>query len=153
MKTKVVQHVPRINICISHITCDMCKAKCDMCHNYKYTLLSLHMKTKVVQHVPRINIGHVTCEMWHNYKYSLWHENKNCSACAKDQHKHVTGTVTVTVTDTVTITDKEAVTDTVTVTDTVCQKHLNCFGRKTPAHQRVGARLVEGSASQLICLV
>ena len=43
----------------------------DMWHNYKYSLLSLHMKTKVVQHVPRINIWHVTCEMWHNYKYSL----------------------------------------------------------------------------------
>ena len=57
MKTKVVQHVPRINISISHITCDMWKAKCDMWHNYKYSLLSLHMKTKVVQHVPRINIS------------------------------------------------------------------------------------------------
>ena len=59
MKTKVVQHVPRINISISHITCDMWKAKCDMWHNYKYSLLSINMKTKVVQHVPRINLSHL----------------------------------------------------------------------------------------------
>ena len=31
--------------------------KCDMWHNYKFSLLSLNMKTKVVQHVPRINIS------------------------------------------------------------------------------------------------
>ena len=73
MKTKVVQHVPRINISIWHMTCDMW-------HNYKYSLLSIDMKTKVVQHVSRINISisHITCDMWkakcdmwHNYKYSL----------------------------------------------------------------------------------
>ena len=29
MKTKVVQHVQRINISISHITCENLKAKCD----------------------------------------------------------------------------------------------------------------------------
>ena len=39
MKTKVVQHVPRMNISISHMT---------------YSFLSLHIKTKVVQHVPRM---------------------------------------------------------------------------------------------------
>ena len=77
MRTKVVQHVQRINISISHITCDNWKAKCDMWHNYKNSLLSLHMKTKDVQHVPRINISiwHMTCAMRHvtcdNYKYSL----------------------------------------------------------------------------------
>ena len=35
------------------------------------------------------------------------HENKGCSACAKDQHKHVTDTVTVKNTDTVTDTNKD----------------------------------------------
>ena len=30
MKTKVVQHVPRINISISHKRCDMGKVKSDM---------------------------------------------------------------------------------------------------------------------------
>ena len=51
MKTKVVQNVPRINICIWHMTCDMRNVTCDMqnvtCNmwrNYKYSLLSLHMK-------------------------------------------------------------------------------------------------------------
>ena len=72
IKTKVVQHVPRINISILHMTCDMRNvtcymwhAKCDMWHNYKYSLLSIDMKTKVVQHVPRINISiwHMTCDM------------------------------------------------------------------------------------------
>ena len=72
MKTKIVQHVPTINISIWHKTCDMWHATCDMWHNHKYSLLSIDMKTKVVQHVPRINISIVTCEMWHNYKYSLW---------------------------------------------------------------------------------
>ena len=56
MKTKLVQHVMRINISISHW-----HLTCDMWHNNKYSLLSLHMNTKVVQHVPRINIS-----IWHD---------------------------------------------------------------------------------------
>ena len=71
MKTKVVQHVPRINISIWHmtcdmrnVTCDMWHVTCDMWHHYKYSLLNLPMKTKVVQQVPRFNI---TC----HHKYSL----------------------------------------------------------------------------------
>ena len=51
MKTKIVQHVPTINISIWHMTCDMWHATCDMLHNYKYSLLSLHMKTKVVHNI------------------------------------------------------------------------------------------------------
>ena len=53
MKTKVAQHVPRINISIWHMTCDMWHATCDMLHNYKYSLLSLqlHMRTRVVQNI------------------------------------------------------------------------------------------------------
>ena len=43
----------------------------------------------------------------HSFEFTHVHENKSCSACAKDQHKHVTGTVTVTVTDTVTDTNKD----------------------------------------------
>ena len=35
MKTKIVQHVPTINISIWHMTCDMRHATCDMLHNYK----------------------------------------------------------------------------------------------------------------------
>ena len=38
------------------MTCERQNVTCVMWHNYKYTLLSLHMKTKVVQHVPRTNI-------------------------------------------------------------------------------------------------
>ena len=68
------------------MTCERQNVTCVMWHNYKCTLLSLHMKTKVVQNVPRIKmktkvvqfIGHITCDMgkakcdmWHNYKYSL----------------------------------------------------------------------------------
>ena len=68
MKTKVVQHVQRINISISHITCDMWKAKCDM--------------------------WHVICDIYVTYLQILTfehrHENKSCSACPKDQHKHFT---------------------------------------------------------------
>ena len=37
-----------------HLTCDMRNVKCDMWHNYKYSLLSIDMKTKVVQHFLRI---------------------------------------------------------------------------------------------------
>ena len=81
MKTKIVQHVPRINISIWHKTCDMRHVTCHMWHNYKYSLLSLHMKTRVVQHVPRINISiwHLTCAMWHvtsdmrNVTCYMWH--------------------------------------------------------------------------------
>ena len=67
MKTKVVQHVPMINISIWHMTCTMWHVTCDMWHNYKYSLLSIDMKTKVVQHVPRINlsISHITCHIAH----------------------------------------------------------------------------------------
>ena len=73
VKTKALQHDPRINISIWHMTCDMCNvtcdmwhAKCDMWHNHKYSLLSIDMKTKVVQHVPRINITiwHKTCDIF-----------------------------------------------------------------------------------------
>ena len=51
MKTKVVQHVPRINISIWHLTLD---------NNIHMSLLSIDMKIKVVQHVPRIDIWHLT---------------------------------------------------------------------------------------------
>ena len=86
MKTKIVQHVPRINISIWHKTCHMSHATCHMWHDYKYSLLSKDIKTKVVQHVPRINISilHMTCDM-RNVTCYMW---------------HVTDTVTVTVTDT-----------------------------------------------------
>ena len=40
-----------------HVTYDMRNVTWNMWHNYKYSLLSLHMKTKVVQHVLRINIS------------------------------------------------------------------------------------------------
>ena len=30
------------------------------------------------------------------HTFEFTHENKSCSACAKDQHNHVTDTVTVT---------------------------------------------------------
>ena len=33
------------------VTCEMRKVTCDMGHNYKYSLLSLHMKTKFVQNI------------------------------------------------------------------------------------------------------
>ena len=111
MKTKIVQHVPRINISIWHKTCDMRHVTCHMWHNYKYSLLSLHMKTRVVQHVPRINISiwhltfdmrNVTCDIWHAKCDMLHvtllqiltseqrHENKSCSECPKDQHELLT---------------------------------------------------------------
>ena len=51
--SQLTKVVPRINISIRHVTCNMWHAACDMWHNYKYSLLSLHMKTKVVQHVER----------------------------------------------------------------------------------------------------
>ena len=35
--------------------------------------------------------------------FELTHENKSCSACPKDQHKHVTDTVTDTITVTATL--------------------------------------------------
>ena len=102
----------------------MCHVTCDMWHNYKYSLLSLHMKTKVVQHVPslqgstsigilnfpfvlrsnifyirssqscdrrvhRLSITILACNEW-VITFEYRHENKNCSACPKDQHKHLT---------------------------------------------------------------
>ena len=81
MKTKIVQHVPRINISIwhktchmSHATCHMRHVTCAMWHDYKYSLLSKDIKTKVVQHVPRINISilHMTCDM-RNVTCYMWH--------------------------------------------------------------------------------
>ena len=55
MKTKVVQHVPRINISFWHmtfemwyVTCKMWHAKCGMWHYYKHSHLSLHMKKKLL---------------------------------------------------------------------------------------------------------
>ena len=72
------------------------------------------MKTKVVKtcHFSHVN---VTCNMSNGYvdhwdmrhvtelqilTFELIHENKSCSAFAKDQHKHVTDTVTNTNKDT-----------------------------------------------------
>ena len=53
MKTKVVQHVPRINISRWHLTLDI----------GHMSLLSKDMTTKVVQQVPRINIS-----TWHTWQ-------------------------------------------------------------------------------------
>ena len=56
MKTKVVQHVPRINISIWHL-------KLDIWHS----LLSIDMKTKVVQHVWRIKLDNLTTGQLDNW--------------------------------------------------------------------------------------
>ena len=57
MKTKVVQHVPVINISTWHMTA----WHDSMTNNHKQWLLSVDMKTKVVQHVPVINIWVKSC--------------------------------------------------------------------------------------------
>ena len=73
MKTKVVQHVSRINITVRgklgsvkspvtpgvDVNDDDEVKKSIGIFNSKERLLSLDMETKVVQHVPRINLSHL----------------------------------------------------------------------------------------------
>ena len=98
MKTKVVQHVPRINI--KHLT---------SCHHnmtaWQTITFELTHENKSCSACPKdqqyaFDIWHVTCimwhpecDMWHNYKYSLLsidkNENKNCSAYPKDHYINI----------------------------------------------------------------
>ena len=94
MKTKVVHHVPRINISIWHmtfdmrnVTCDIWHAKCDMLHVTLLQILTSEHRdeNKSCSACPKDQHEHltydmrnvicdmqnVTCHMWHNYKYSL----------------------------------------------------------------------------------
>ena len=90
MKTKVVQHVPRIKISFWHKTCDMRNVICDMqnvaCDIITTLTVELTYEKKVVEHVPQINISiwHVTWDMWHvtllqKFTVELTH------VCPKDQ--------------------------------------------------------------------
>ena len=80
MKTKVVQHVPLINISTWHMTAwqhDMTAWHDSMTNNHKQWLLSIDMKTKVVQHVLVINIStwHMTAmRAWHD-RMTAWHDS------------------------------------------------------------------------------
>ena len=68
MKTKFIQHVPRINISIWHKTCNMWY--CDIITN-----THLNMKTKFVHHVPRTNISMLQTQ-WHSHDFSHSHKQR-----------------------------------------------------------------------------
>ena len=51
---------------MGHGTCNRWHATCDMLHNYKYSLLSLHMKTKVVQNFQTFIHSWFPAFVWHS---------------------------------------------------------------------------------------
>ena len=66
MKTKIVQHVPRINISIWHKTCDMRHVTCDIIINNHFWAYTWKQK------LFRISKGSINMRTW-LMTYDVWH--------------------------------------------------------------------------------
>ena len=90
MKTKVVQHVPAINLSIWHLTLDI---------HFTYATFEHRHENKSCSACPMDQHKHLTFDTWQMTLLDTWHftyatfehrhENKSCSLCPKDQHKYL----------------------------------------------------------------
>ena len=75
MKTKIVQHVPTINLSIWHVTCDMRHVTCDIItntHFWAYTWKQKLFSMSQGSTCPKDQHKHLTCDMWHA-TCDMWH--------------------------------------------------------------------------------